>query len=188
MKTHLSVMLAILVGLALALPGGAAAQGPAGAALDLSPNVEYSGQAVESRIKLGYTMPLYSKAHGMAIVASLPEEERRDLFSSGKLAQDKEMAAPDYARLTAKLDECRDKGYAAYVLPDQPSDLIKLLASAVMGPDGRPVGSLAIIGLIANSEVQGYGGLLAESSRRLSALLQRGSEAFQDRRERDTGG
>jgi DNA-binding IclR family transcriptional regulator len=133
--------------------------------------LEQSGQPVESRLNLGYTRPLFYRAHGKAIFATLPEEERERLLKSHKLSFNEESSDFEYDRFKRELHAIRRNGFALDILPGETNPRIRLLASVVFGSKGGPVGSLFIIGFFAKSLVPIYGAKLAEAARKLSTLL-----------------
>jgi DNA-binding IclR family transcriptional regulator len=133
--------------------------------------IEQSGQLVESRLRPGHTFPVFYGAHGKAIIASFEEEERRRLFATNKLAFEGKFSEISYDELKQELDECRRNGFAHRSIGLSENNMVKLLASAILGADNRPIGSLIIVGLFSRSTVQKYGANVAESARKLSLLL-----------------
>jgi DNA-binding IclR family transcriptional regulator len=131
---------------------------------------ENSGQPVESRLKVGYTLPLFYGAHGKVIAASLPSEEQERLIGSNSLIFDNESSELGRDALRQDLAARRRDGFALHILAG-PSDMIKSLASAVLGATGRPVGCLLIVGVFPRSDVQAYGAQVAEAARKLARLL-----------------
>jgi DNA-binding IclR family transcriptional regulator len=133
--------------------------------------VEQSGGILESRMKPGHTFPVFYGAHGKAIVASFGEEERKQLFATKKLAFEGKFSKSNYNDMKQELDTCRRNGFAHRLIRPNENPMIKLLASAVLGANGRPIGCIQIVGLFTGSAVQTYGAKVAESARKLSALL-----------------
>ncbi len=131
---------------------------------------ESSGQALESRMKPGRTYPLFYGAHGKVLVASLPPEEQQELFATRKVAFEGEPSDVSYDDVKGELELCRRKGFAHRVLAG-PKDIINLLAAAVLGASGRPIGALFIVGVFRKSVAQRYGAKVAESAKHLSMLL-----------------
>jgi DNA-binding IclR family transcriptional regulator len=131
--------------------------------------VEQSGQILESRMKPGHTFPLFYGAHGKVIVSSLPDAEREQILATKKVAFEGENSEQRCDDLNEELDACRRNGFAHRSIGH--GDIVNLLASVVLGPNGRPIGALLIVGLFKKSDVKKYGARLAESSRKLSKLL-----------------
>jgi DNA-binding IclR family transcriptional regulator len=132
--------------------------------------IEQSGQALESRMKPGHTFPIFYGAHGKVILASIPEDEQKRILATKKVAFEGHPSKVSYDDLKEQLEACRRDGFAHRVLAG-PNDIIKLLASAVLGANGRPIGALQIVGLFKKSVVRKYGAKVAESARKLSMLL-----------------
>jgi DNA-binding IclR family transcriptional regulator len=133
--------------------------------------LEQSGQPVESMIKVGYTRPLFFRAHGKVIFAHLPEEERERLLTSKKLQFYEESSEINDNQLKQELNSIRRKGFAMQILPVQTNPRIKVLASVVLGPNHSPIGSLFIMGFFTKSATPIYGAKLAEAASKLSTLL-----------------
>jgi DNA-binding IclR family transcriptional regulator len=133
--------------------------------------LEQSGQPVESMIKVGYTRPLFFRAHGKVIFAHLPEEERERVLKSKKFYFYDDSSEFDYDRLKRELNAIRRKGFAVQILPVQTNPRIKVLASVVLGSNNSPIGSLFIMGFFTKSATPIYGAKLAEAARKLSTLL-----------------
>jgi DNA-binding IclR family transcriptional regulator len=133
--------------------------------------LEQSGQPVESRLYVGHTLPLFYRAHGKAIFASLPEEERQRLLKSHKLPFPEESSGFDHKRFERELNAIRRNGFALDIFPGETNPKVKLLTSVVSGSKGSPVGSLFIIGFFAKSVVPVYGAKLTDAARKLSTLL-----------------
>jgi DNA-binding IclR family transcriptional regulator len=117
--------------------------------------IEQSGQLVESRLRPGHTFPVFYGAHGKAIMASFEEEERRRLFATNKLAFEGKFSKSSYDDMKQELDACRRNGFAHRLIRPNENPMIKLLASAVLGANGHPIGSLMIVGLFNRSMVLG---------------------------------
>jgi len=131
--------------------------------------IEQSGQALESRMKPGHTFPIFYGAHGKVILASIPEDEQKRILATKKVAFEGHPSEVSYDDLKEQLEACRRDGFAHRLIG--PSDVINLLASVVLGANGRPIGALQIVGLFKKSVVRKYGTKLAESARKLSMLL-----------------
>jgi DNA-binding IclR family transcriptional regulator len=112
-------------------------------------------------------------APGKAIAAFLPEKELEGLLAEDNLFFHGDTASLDREKLSKELAECRHRGYAE--AKGKGSPLVSILASPTLGPKGRPLGALLIIGIFPKSVAPSYGTRLVEAARRLSAKL--GSDA-----------
>lgn len=68
-------------------------------------------QSIRYSARAGDLKPLHSSAMGKALLASLPDEERRSLVKTIKLAAVTQATITDPARLLAHLDEGRARGW-----------------------------------------------------------------------------
>ncbi len=137
--------------------------------------LEESGQALDSRNKVGFVFPiLLNRVHGKILLSCLPDEEREQALAEGKFNRGRRLSGPDLEQLKKEMAEYRSKGFGVDL--DTPIPMIKLIASPVFGPSGYPIGMIFIVGVFAKTAVNRYGSKLREAARRFSALL--GSGAF----------
>ncbi len=130
---------------------------------------EDSDHDVGVTLRLGRTNPLTHSAAGKAIVAFLPENERRDILASKDLFFHGEPQNLNREKLARELKECRHRGYAEALGTVSP--LIMILASPVLGPKAYPLGALFIIGVFPKTVAPSYGERVAEAARKLSVIL-----------------
>jgi len=130
---------------------------------------EASGREVDSRLSVGYSTKIYYKAHGKVILASLPEEEREQLLSGKNFYDDDVLGVIDNTQLRKEVNDAKKKGFA--MDHGSSSAIVKVLASAVLGYNDRPIGVLVVIGLMKKSLIPGYGAKLAETARGVSNAL-----------------
>lgn len=130
---------------------------------------EASGREVDSRLSVGYSTKIFYKAHGKVILASLPEEERERLLSGDNFYDDDILGIIENTQLRKEVNDAKVKGFAM----DHGSSgtIVKVLASAVLGHNNRPIGILVVIGLMKKSLIPKYGAKLAEKARSLSNAL-----------------
>jgi DNA-binding IclR family transcriptional regulator len=120
-------------------------------------------------IQLGKAFPVTYSAHGIAIVAFMPETKQEEILSKKDLYFYKEPALFDRGRLNGDLELCRRLGY---VLDSTRSDpIVKVIVSPVIGAKGYPVGALLATGIFRKDDIPKYGAKVADTARRLSILL-----------------
>ena len=120
-------------------------------------------------LPLGRRFPLTAGAHGKAIVAFLPEEEREEILKGGELFFHGDPARLDRERLRAELEECRRRGFAEDLGELQPG--VNALSAPVFGPSGKPVGAVVLVGTFPREKVGTYGPLVSEVAREISSAL-----------------
>ncbi len=134
---------------------------------------DQGGQVVAVTFRLGHRFPVFWGAHGKAILASLPEEERRAMLASGKLRFRDCTSGCDSDNLEQELASCRENGYA--VDPGESKIGIRAVAACVFGPTAKLIGALVVIGTFSEDLVEEYGRLVAKEAREFSSSL-RGSQ------------
>ena len=132
------------------------------------------GRDVGITVRVGRTFHITHSAEGKAIAAFLPKEElnkllkRKDLYfqdKSGKL---------DRKRLLQDLEDCRRLGYTLDYGEVNPR--FNAVASPVLGPTGKPIGCITVIGILSPERAEQLGPKVAEAGRKLSRLL--GAEVY----------
>lgn len=104
--------------------------------------------AVESQHPLRYVLelnkwlPVYAGATGLAIMAFLPEQERREIVTRTRLAPLTERTVTDPARLEREMEQIRRQGYA--ITRGQRIPGAVGMGAPIWGPDGRVVADLAL--------------------------------------------
>jgi DNA-binding IclR family transcriptional regulator len=131
--------------------------------------VEEPVGAVVAKFRVGDIRPLFYRAQGLALAASLPEEEREKILAGQNPSYNKQNPAfdPDYLR--REFNKFKQNGFLLDISPH--NELVKVLVSAVLGPTAFPVGTLMLIGVFPKSDVRSYGRKLVEGAKQLSALL-----------------
>lgn len=127
---------------------------------------DHGSQIVTVTFRLGQRFPLYWGAHGKAILSILPDDERDKILSSGAFSFRYRGEPYDLPRLEKELALCRKNGYAVDV-GDQ-TEGINVLAAPVVGPTGRPLGAMVVIGTFAVELVEEYGKLVAAEAGKFS--------------------
>ncbi len=124
-------------------------------------------------IRIGYRFSVTHGAHGKAIAAFLPKEEREKLLKQKKLFFHGNAARLDRPRLHRELLRCRDTGFAYDMGELNPG--INVIAAPVFDAQATLVGCMFIMGTFAESMVEEYGAMVAASARKFSSML--GAEA-----------
>ena len=126
-------------------------------------------QHISVTIRLGYRFNITHGAHGKAIVAFLPKEERARILKQNKLFFHGDGSKLDRKRLNTELERCRETGFAFDM--GQLHAGLNVIASPVFDSQERLIGSMFIMGTFPELHVQEYGSLVAESAREFSSML-----------------
>jgi DNA-binding IclR family transcriptional regulator len=120
-------------------------------------------------MRIGHRFPLTYGAHGKAITAFLPKEER-DLLLEGKdLYFHGDPAKLNRARLKKEISQCRREGFAEDL--GELNRGLHVVASPVLGPNRAPIGFVEIFVLFSAKAAHRFGPLVAEAGRKLSRQL-----------------
>jgi DNA-binding IclR family transcriptional regulator len=127
------------------------------------------GRDIGITIRLGHRFPLTAGAHGKAITAFLPDEERKRVLSRKRLYFYGDPSRMDRTRLIQELEMCRDRGFAEDEGELQPG--IWAAAAPVFGIDRKVMGCVILIGTFGPGLVRQHGQKVAETGRRLSRKI-----------------
>lgn len=130
---------------------------------------EEADKDISVTIRLGYRFNITHGAHGKAIAAFLPDEEREDLLRQDKLFFHGDASRLDIKRLENELAECRKTGFAFDM--GELNAGINVIASPVFDSQERLVGSMFIMGTFPESRIEEYGIIVAEQASKFSAML-----------------
>ncbi len=130
---------------------------------------EEADKDISVTIRLGYRFNITHGAHGKAIAAFLPDEEREDLLRQDKLFFHGDASRLDLKRLENELAECRKTGFAFDM--GELNAGINVIASPVFDSQERLVGSMFIMGTFPESRIKEYGIIVAEQAKKFSAML-----------------
>ncbi len=120
-------------------------------------------------IRVGHRFSITHGAHGKAIAAFLPEEERERLLGGKKLYFHGDPKDYNRKRLTYEMEQCRRKGFSYDIGELNPG--INAVASPVFGSGGRPVGCLVVIGVFPEGEIDRFGAAVAEEAKNVSRMM-----------------
>ncbi len=126
-------------------------------------------QEIGLTIRLGHRFPIAWGAHGKAIVAFLPDTERKKVLGSSKPYFHGGPSRFDLHRLEQELDQCRRTGFALDL--GEMKIGINAVASPVFGPGGRLMGSMAIVGTFPQDFAKEFGADIAAAAKRFSELI-----------------
>jgi IclR family acetate operon transcriptional repressor len=101
-----------------------------------------SSHPLRYEIELNRWLPVYAGATGLAIMAFLPEPERRAIVARTRLAPLTDRTITDPDRLEKELARVREHGYACTHGQRIPGAVG--LAAPIWGPDGRVAGDLIL--------------------------------------------
>lgn len=116
-------------------------------------------------IRIGHRFNLTHGAHGKAILAFLPENERRSILNTRPLYFYGPPENTDLERLEMELENCRQLGYAVDYGELQSG--VTAVSAPVTGPGGRIVGCVILVGIYAGDRVDRYGPGVVEASRKI---------------------
>jgi IclR family KDG regulon transcriptional repressor len=120
----------------------------------------------------GEVLPLYASAAGKAVLAFLPERERRAIIDKITLNQYTENTIIDPADLEKNLDEIRREGISYN--SQEFHNAINALATPVFGHGDRVIGAIALVGFsidLDREQMREFGAQFLEASKDLSRKM-----------------
>jgi DNA-binding IclR family transcriptional regulator len=120
-------------------------------------------------MRIGQRFPLTYGCHGKVIAAFLPENERNDLLQEEALYFHGDPSKFDRKKLEIEMAECRQCWFAEDMEETSPG--LNVVAAPVLGPDNRPLGYIAILGLLSEAAARQCGPLVAAAGKTLSRQL-----------------
>ena len=127
------------------------------------------GQAIAVTMRVGQRFPLTYGSHGKAIAAFLPEKELDVLLKDKKLYFHGDPARFDRKRLLEEIGRCRRDWFAEDAGEASPG--LNVAAAPVLGPDGRPIGYMVVLGLPSAEAMHQSGPFIAEAAKGLSRRM-----------------
>lgn len=126
-------------------------------------------QEIDVTLRLGHRFPLTGGAHGKAIVAFMPAEERKRILKNEKLYFHGAASKLDRQRLRGEFEQCKKDGFAVDLGELNPG--INAIAAPVFGAQEKLSGSLFMVGTFQEAQVAEYGSQVAEYARQVSSML-----------------
>jgi DNA-binding IclR family transcriptional regulator len=120
-------------------------------------------------MRVGHRFPITYGCHGKVIAAFLPREELRDMLKARKPYFYGEPGRFDKEKLMEDIERCRSDWYAMDAEETAPG--LNAVAAPVIGPAGRPIGYVAVIGLPSAEAIRRFGPDVAEAGKVLSRQL-----------------
>jgi DNA-binding IclR family transcriptional regulator len=121
------------------------------------------------RLRLGQRFHITLGAHGKAIVAFLPETERKVILSRKKLYFHGDPLRIEMKRLREEFARCRESGFAYEIGEVTPG--VTVISAPVFGLREKLIGCVGLIGVYPKSKVQEYGGKVASVAKQISRKL-----------------
>ncbi|MBI5584341.1 MAG: IclR family transcriptional regulator [Deltaproteobacteria bacterium] len=120
-------------------------------------------------MRVGHRLPLTYGCHGKAIAAFLPETELADLLKDKKLYFSGDPSRFDKAKVMEDIARCRRDWFAEDLEETAPG--LNAVAAPVLGPNGRPIGYIVVLGLASAEAARQSGPLVAAAGKSLSRQL-----------------
>ena len=127
-------------------------------------------QTVAVTFRIGQRFPLFWGTHGKAILAFLPEEERKQILASDGLSFRSQGVPIDLRDLERELIACKKSGFAVDV--DETKIGIRSVAAPVFGPTAKLIGAFVVIGTFPGDLADDYGRRVANEARVFSQSLE----------------
>lgn len=127
------------------------------------------GRVLGITMRVGHRFPLTYGCHGKAVAAFLPEEELDALLQDEELYFHGDPSQFDRDKLNEELSRCRREWFAEDLEEMAPG--LNVVAAPVLGPNERPIGYMAVLGLASAEAVRRCGPLVAEAAKTLSRQL-----------------
>lgn len=147
-----------------------AAAGETGPAMVVIDRLD-STEPVRTWVRLGTRVPLHASCSGRAVLSRLPDDEAEALLAGG-LERFSAQTLVDRDALRAELRAVRDRGWATAMASWRQG--VGAVAAALLGPDGRPVGALAVsvpMQRFDDGRARELGPQVAAAAARISGLL-----------------
>lgn len=127
------------------------------------------GRVIGITMRVGHRFPLTYGCHGKAIAAFLPEKELDNLLQGEDLYFHGDPSKFDRDKLNEEIRRCRRDWFAEDLEEMVPG--LNVVAAPVLGPNKRPIGYMAVLGLHSAEVVRQCGPLVAEAGKALSRQL-----------------
>jgi DNA-binding IclR family transcriptional regulator len=120
-------------------------------------------------MRVGHRFPITYGCHGKAIAAFLPRKELESLLKDKKVYFHGDPSRFDRTRLQEEMERCRRNWYAEDLEEMIPG--LNAVAAPLLGSNQRPIGYIAILGLLSADAAGQCGPLVSEAGKALSRQL-----------------
>jgi len=127
------------------------------------------GRVLGITMRVGHRFPLTYGCHGKAIAAFLPEKDLDSLFQEEELYFHGDPSRFDRGKFNEEIRRCRRDWFAEDLEEMVPG--LNVVAAPVLGPNQRPIGYIAVLGLSSGEATLQCGPLVAEAGKTLSRQL-----------------
>ena len=108
-------------------------------------------------------------AHGKAILAFLPEEEREKILRNGEIHFHRNASQNDPALLNKEITTCRKTGYGVDI--DETTNGIRAVAAPVFDPLEKLIGAFVVVGPFPSERIAKYGEDIAKKATEFSRSM-----------------
>jgi DNA-binding IclR family transcriptional regulator len=134
-------------------------------------------QYVGFTLRLGHRFHITLGAHGKAIMAFMPEEDRERILAKRRLHSHGEGASRlDMRQVKKELDKCRQLGFAQDM--GEVSSGLNVVSAPVFGLRDKIVGCIILLGTFPETVAPEYGSRVAGVARQISTRLGAKAEAI----------
>jgi DNA-binding IclR family transcriptional regulator len=127
------------------------------------------GRVLGITMRVGHRFPLTYGSHGKAIAAFLPEKELDSLLKDAEVYFHGDPSKFDRDKLNQEIARCRRSWFAEDLEEMVPG--LNVVAAPVLGPNERPIGYIAVLGLSSAKVARQCGPVVAEAGKSLSRQL-----------------
>jgi DNA-binding IclR family transcriptional regulator len=127
------------------------------------------GRVIGITMRVGHRFPLTYGCHGKAIAAFLPEKELDALLQDEEPYFHGDPSKFDRDRLNKEMTRCRRELFAEDLEEMVPG--LNVVAAPVLGPNDRPIGYIAVLGLLSAEAARQCGPSVADAGKTLSLQL-----------------
>jgi DNA-binding IclR family transcriptional regulator len=127
------------------------------------------GRVLGITMRVGHRFPLTFGCHGKAIAAFLPEKELDGLLQDEELYFHGDPSKFDRNKLNVEIGRCRRDWFAEDLEEMVPG--LNVVAAPVLGPNQRPIGYIALLGLLSAEAARQCGPVVAAAGKTLSRQL-----------------
>jgi DNA-binding IclR family transcriptional regulator len=124
---------------------------------------------ISFRLRIGQRFHITLGAHGKAIVAFLPEAERKAILSRKKLYFHGDPSRMDMKRLKKEFVRCRESGFACDIGKVTPG--VTVISAPVFGLREMLIGCVGLIGVYPKGKIQEYGAKMTNLAKQIIRKL-----------------